>query len=430
MAFLRSPLVGAVLVQLLSTSNPGWPASGLGVTALPKEDTIPSQAQIIDQRSFNVFYTVAPPHHHDGFTQFVPPETTEASLVARPFHIYDEGFLDIIGDNPTLTLLNHTTEDPIFHEAPVWYPAKDEMFFVQNAGSPAAGTGLAKSAIIQKISLSAITTDITSKMNASGSIEVEVVNSDPMVMNPNGGTNYRGQILFLGEGQGDHIAPAMYLMNPESPYNTTVILDNFFGRQFNSLNDVSINPRNGEIYFTDPTYGYFQWFRPEPGLPKQVWRFNEATGAVTVAADGFDSPNGIVFSPTGSHVYVADSGMTHVFYGNDFTRPATIYRYDVNDDGTLDNRKTFAYVTPVVPDGMHVDTKGNLYVGCGDGVQVYNPSGKLLGKIYLGGTSANFQFAGKGRMVILAETKLYYATLAAEGAFPGKLYQKDQGCEC
>ncbi len=72
----------------------------------------------------------------------------------------------------------------------------------------------------------------------------------------------------------------------------TVILDNFFGRQFNSLNDASINPRNGEIYFTDPTYGYVQDFRPPPGLPKQVWRFNEATGAVAVAADGFNMPNG------------------------------------------------------------------------------------------------------------------------------------------
>lgn len=72
----------------------------------------------------------------------------------------------------------------------------------------------------------------------------------------------------------------------------TVILDNFFGRQFNSLNDASINPRNGEIYFTDPTYGYVQDFRPPPGLPKQVWRFNEATGAVAIAADGFNMPNG------------------------------------------------------------------------------------------------------------------------------------------
>lgn len=76
-----------------------------------------------------------------------------------------------------------------------------------------------------------------------------------------------------------------------------------------------------------------------------------------------------------------------------------------------------------MPDGVHVDTMGNVYVGCGDGVQVYNPSGTLIGKIYLGGVSANFQFAGKGRMVILAETELYYATFKAEGAFPGKLYR-------
>lgn len=49
-------------------------------------------------------------------------------------------------------------------------------------------------------------------------------------------------------------------------------------------------------------------------------------------------------------------------------------------------------------------------------MHVWNPSGILLGKIYLGEGSANFQFAGKGRMVICAETRLYYVTLGAEGA--------------
>jgi len=58
-----------------------------------------------------------------------------------------------------------------------------------------------------------------------------------------------------------------------------------------------------------------------------------------------------------------------------------------------------------------------VYTGVGDGLHVYNPSGKLIGKIYLGGTSANFMFTGSGRMVICAETQLYYVTLAAEGAF-------------
>ena len=79
-------------------------------------------------------------------------------------------------------------------------------------------------------------------------------------------------------------------------------------------------------------------------------------------------------------------------------------------------------MTPGPPDGIHVDTEGNVYVGCGDAVQVFNPSGTLIGKIYLGRGVANFQFAGKGRMVILSETELWYATLAAEGAFPGRKY--------
>ena len=67
--------------------------------------------------------------------------------------------------------------------------------------------------------------------------------------------------------------------------------------------------------------------------------------------------------------------------------------------------------------GIHCDSNGNVYAGCGDGVNVWNPSGKLIGKIYLGTTSANFQFAGNGRMVICAETKLFYATLKASGAY-------------
>lgn len=124
---------------------------------------------------------------------------------------------------------------------------------------------------------------------------------------------------------------------------------------------------------------------------------------------------------------------------------STSYSYDVQDDGTWDNRKTFSYVDSGVPDGkylsrlwisistrpqpvvqvltlvfllmvgVHCDTHGNVYGGCGDGIHVWNPSGKLLGKIYLGEGSANFNFAGNGRMVICAETNLYYAEFAAVG---------------
>jgi gluconolactonase len=113
---------------------------------------------------------------------------------------------------------------------------------------------------------------------------------------------------------------------------------------------------------------------------------------------------------------VTDTGAQYSNFGYNMTAPASIYQYDVNIDGTFFNRKLFSYVSPGIPDGIHCDTKGNVYSGVGDGVHIWNPSGKLLGKIFLGMTSANFNFAGQGRMVICAETELYYATLAAEGS--------------
>ena len=69
-------------------------------------------------------------------------------------------------------------------------------------------------------------------------------------------------------------------------------MNNYFGRQFNSLNDVAIHPTSKEVYFTDTAYGYLQNFRPVPGLRNQVYRMNPETGAVTVVADGYTLTNG------------------------------------------------------------------------------------------------------------------------------------------
>ena len=188
------------------------------------------------------------------------------------------------------------------------HPAKDEVFFVQNAGAPAAGTGLNKSSIIQKISLSDAEKVRNGTLTAA---PVTVVNtSNPQVINPNGGTNYKGQIIFAGEGQGDNVASALYLMNPNPPYNTTsrfsqvhsifksqiltssALINNYFGRQFNSLNDLVVHPKNGDVYFTDTLYGFLQDFRPVPGLRNQIYRYNFKSGAISVVADDFTLPNG------------------------------------------------------------------------------------------------------------------------------------------
>ncbi|WYZ43078.1 hypothetical protein EsH8_VI_000777 [Colletotrichum jinshuiense] len=378
------------------------------------ERLLPEKAQIIDQKSFNVLEVVPPPQEVNATTEFLWPGVSHESLTEKPFHVYDPEFYDIIGSNPSLTLIATSETDPIFHEAVVWYPPTEEVFFVQNAGAPAAGTGLNKSSIVQKISLA----EAEALRNGSlGADEVEVVTvpSNPQVINPNGGTNYNGQIIFAGEGQGDRIPSALYLMNPLEPYNTTVLVNNYFGRQFNSLNDVVVNRRNGDIYFTDTMYGYWQYFRPEPGLRNQVYRLNPNTGALTVVSDDFVSPNGLTFSPDGSYAYVTDTGISRALFGLNFTQPSTVYRFDVKEDGTWENRKTFAHTSARLPDGIHCDSKGNVYAGCGDGVHVWNPSGKLIGKIYTGIVAANFQFAGDGRMIIMGKTKLFYATLAASG---------------
>ncbi|WKT53381.1 SMP-30/Gluconolactonase/LRE-like region [Fusarium oxysporum f. sp. vasinfectum] len=334
---------------------------------------LPSTAQIIDQKSFNVLKDVPPPAVANDSLVFTWPGVTEESLLEKPFHVYDEEFYDVIGKDPSLTLIATSDTDPIFHEAVVWYPPTEEVFFVQNAGAPAAGTGLNKSSIIQKISLKEADAVRKGKQDE---VKVTVVDSNPQVINPNGklsGTYYKGNIIFAGEGQGDDVPSALYLMNPLPPYNTTTLLNNYFGRQFNSLNDVGINPRNGDLYFTDTLYGYLQDFRPVPGLRNQVYRYNFDTGAVTVVADDFTLPNGIGFGPDGKKVYVTDTGIALGFYGRNLSSPASVYSFDVNQDGTLQNRKTFAYVASFIPDGVHTDSKGRVYAGCGDGVHVWTP---------------------------------------------------------
>jgi gluconolactonase len=105
--------------------------------------------------------------------------------VDKPFHIYDNEFLDIIGENPTFTLLAATPKDPIFYESPMWLKKTDEAVFLQNAGSPDAGTGLEKSALIYKISLKEADA-VKSERNATGKVKVSQLPSKPEIPNPNG----------------------------------------------------------------------------------------------------------------------------------------------------------------------------------------------------------------------------------------------------
>lgn len=137
----------------------------------------------------------------------------------------------------------------------------------------------------------------------------------------NGGTGpYKGNLLFITSGRA-LLPPSIVLVNPRPPFNTTVLLDNFYGRQFNSLNDIKVLPGTDILFFTDPTYvfdvlekratltepcryGWMYGFRPERMLPSQVYRFDPSTGQVRVVADQFVHPNGIAFSRDGRTAFV------------------------------------------------------------------------------------------------------------------------------
>ena len=157
------------------------------------------------------------------------------------------------------------------------------------------------------------------------------------------------------------------LVNPAT--NTSrVLINNFLGRNFSSLNDVEQHAVTGDLWFTDARYGYWQYFRPTPSIRPQVYRFEPSTGVVQAVADDFIAPNGIEFSPDYKHVYVTDTGV-HTFPNKDnATAPANIYRFDITGDGKrLVNRQLFACSDNGFPDGIHSDTNGNIYSGCGDG---------------------------------------------------------------
>ncbi|KAI7472409.1 lactonohydrolase [Hortaea werneckii] len=220
-------------------------------------------------------------------------------------------------------------------------------------------------------------------------------------------------IVFCDEGDFDH--PSRLTLVEPATNTSRVLLNNFLGRNFSSLNDVTQHPVTGDLWFTDTEYGYWQYFRPEPTIRQQVYRFEPLTGVVQAVADYFYAPNGIELSPDWKHIYVTDTGV-HTFPGKDnLTNPASIYRFDITPDGKrLENRQLFAYSDDGFPDGIHTDTKGNVYSACGDGVQVWNPSGVLIGKIVVNGGVNNFAFVPNGMYIFNAD-KLFKVTIKAEG---------------
>lgn len=146
-------------------------------------------------------------------------------------------------------------------------------------------------------------------------------------------------ILFCAQGTPTTLASLTHL-STTPPYATTTLLDNYHTHPFNSPNDVIVH-RSGSIWFTDPSYGHAQGIRPAPRLPEQVYVFTPGDtpggGQVRVVADGFDKPNGLCFGPDESILYVTDTGCIRGDGTMDYSRPSSVYAFDVRCDGDSDS---------------------------------------------------------------------------------------------
>lgn len=181
-----------------------------------------------------------------------------------------------------------------------------------------------------------------------------------------------------------------------------ILLDNFQNRRFNGPNDLWIDAKGG-IYFTDPYYQRNYWTRKKPDLEKQdVYYLPAGKNEATIVATNFVKPNGIVGTPDGKTLYVADIG------------DSKTYKYDVAPDGSLNNRQFFASMGS---DGMTLDEKGNLYL-TGKGVTVFDNTGKQIEKIEVpAGWTANICFGGKDRrtLFITALESVYTLQMRVKG---------------
>jgi gluconolactonase len=190
-----------------------------------------------------------------------------------------------------------------------------------------------------------------------------------------------------------------------------VLADNYQGKQFNAPNDLVID-RAGGVYFTDPHFG-----APEP-LPQGVTAvyYIATDGKVSRLIDDLKAPNGVILSPDEKTLYVVPSMQEEMM------------AYPVEGHGKLGKGRVFCQLKQpegkqgTGGDGLTIDTKGNLYITSGLGLQVFDPHGKALGIIAFPEQPANVTFGGKDRktLYVTARTSVYTAPMEAVGhVFPG-----------
>jgi gluconolactonase len=201
----------------------------------------------------------------------------------------------------------------------------------------------------------------------------------------------KGNLVLCQHGDRRLAVMTTPVNSPKSEFKS--IADRYNGKRFNSPNDAVF--RNQEYFFTDPAYGLpKQLTDPSKEIPFQgVYRV-DAMGTVTLLSDRVSLPNGIAFSPDGKVLYVSCS---------DPQKPVW-YRFAVNESNEPDGQRALTLSDPTIfydassnvaakevglPDGLKVDRNGIIYASGPGGVFIFDPNGKVLGKIKLPDAASN-----------------------------------------
>jgi gluconolactonase len=188
----------------------------------------------------------------------------------------------------------------------------------------------------------------------------------------------------------------------DSAGKATVVLKDYKGKLLNGPNDLWIRPDDG-IYFTDPMYKRGYWKRgPKEQDVEGVYFLSPDRKTLTRVAGDLKQPNGIIGTPDGKTLYVADIGAGQTF------------AYDITEDGSLSNKRLFCKQGS---DGMTIDNEGNVYL-TGSGVIVYDKSGKLIQRISVPEPwTANVCFGGRDRqtLFITAGRAVYTIAMRTKG---------------
>ncbi|HMC59089.1 MAG TPA: SMP-30/gluconolactonase/LRE family protein [Candidatus Solibacter sp.] len=277
-----------------------------------------------------------------------------------------------------------------FTEGPLWRPQEQVLWFSDVVGN------------------------VVRQWSAAGEVKVLIqkAGGDPGNVPPGGFVGPNGEIA----GKDGSVLlcqhTARRIVRVGKDLRMTPLVERYAGKRFNSPNDL-VYRSDGALYFTDPPYGLAKQDEdPAKEIPfNGVYRLKN--GKVDAIVKDLTRPNGIAFSPDQKVLYIANSDQKHMVW----------MRYDIAENGTAANGRVFFDVTAEkedgLPDGMKVDSLGNVYGSGPGGVWVFSPDGKHLGTIKPPETPANCNWGDDGKsLYITARTGLYRIKLAVAGQKP------------